>query len=129
MRAEGSLKEQGFVDFLGCLDAVLSGIIVLHLRLSSTPTLLIVLEMKAATMTLLLIIAPLAGSQNKLPSAPKYVRRMSLIFPGESSCLQILFQNHVLVPASVWQALKHTSQGTQRAVLSPGEEGTASRGT
>lgn len=125
MRAEGSLKEQGFVDFLGCLDTVLSGIIVLHLRLSSTPTLLIVLEMKA----LLLIIAPLAGSQNKLPSAPKYIRRMSLIFPGESSCLQILFQDHVLVPASGWQALKHTPQGTQRAVLLPEEEWTASRGT
>lgn len=79
---KGASRNKVLLIFLGCLDAVLSGIIVLHLRLSSTPTLLIVLEMNAATMTLLLIIAPLAGSQNKLPSAPKYIRRMSLIFPG-----------------------------------------------
>lgn len=84
---QGALRNEVLLIFLGCLDAVLSGIIVLHLCLSSAPTLLIVLEMKAATMALLLIIAPLDGSQNKLPSAPEYIRRMSLIFPGESSHL------------------------------------------
>lgn len=129
VRAAGSLEEQGFGGFLGSLDAALSGIIVVCLCLSSAPTLLIVLETKAATTALLLIIAPLDGSQNKLPSAPKYIRRVSLIFPGESSRLQILFQDHVLVPASMWQALKHTPQSTGRAVLSAGEEGRASRGT
>lgn len=46
-RAAGSFEEQGFVDFfLGCLDAALSGIIVLHPCLSSAPTLLIALETK-----------------------------------------------------------------------------------
>lgn len=108
---------------------MLSGIIVLCLCFSSASTLLLVWEIKAATTApLLLIIAPLDGSQNKLPSEPKYIRRVSLIFPGESSQLQALFQDHILVPASMRQALKHTPQGTGRAVLSPGK-GTANRQT
>lgn len=77
VRTAGRLEERGFVDFSGCLDAVLSGIIVLHLCLSSASTLLIVWETKAATTALLLlIIAPLDGPQNKLPSEPKYIRRV-----------------------------------------------------
>lgn len=128
VRAAGSLEEQGFVDFLGCLDAALSGIVVLRLCLSSIPVLLIALKMKAATTALLLITALLDDSQRKFPSAPKYVRSV-INLPRESSRLQISFQGRVLVPASMCQALKHTPQGTGRAVLSPGEEGTASRGT
>ena len=49
VRAAGTLKEQAFVDFLDCLDTVLSGIIVLRLCISSTSNLLIVLETKAVT--------------------------------------------------------------------------------
>lgn len=78
VRAVGSLEKQGSVDFGGCSDAVLSGILVLCLCLSNVPTLLIALEMKAVSAALLLLIlAPLDGSQIKLPSAPKHTRKVT----------------------------------------------------
>ena len=46
---------------------------------------------------------------------------MLLHFPRESSQLQVLFQDHVLVSFSTSQALKHTPQGTGKAVLSQGK--------
>lgn len=118
-----------FFFFFGCLDDALSGILVLRLCLFSTPTLLVVLEMKAATMApLLLVICPTRCFSKQVALCTKIYQQNVINLPRGEHPLPDFVSSPRFGTCYRWQALKHTPQGTGRAVLSSGEEGTGSRG-